>query len=538
MHRFLTCLLVVLLIAVADAEAGRYESHKAQFAKGPHMTAVGATFFGSEGIESFIAGGQVSSGDVVAIGNAWGPQFPDDVKPRVLGSGRHAGQEQVRKDRKGHVRIQQTGDMAGMIVCFDSELQKVKQVIRLDWGVGRFDDGAVTYDGKQIYVAGTAGRSFDTIKRSGVKVAGTVREGDGFFMKLDSNGKVLGVVMINAGDLNGTPRKLIVDRKDNAYIELVGEELLYMCQVEPGGRVTKLHEKKGDRKGFGRVGYRAVDPHDGGVLFGGDRNTNTGREPWRQPYLYKYDEKGEKVWSLWEWNSRLVGSDKYRLVSDSAARCASYAPNGDLLVGGWSDGGNSVFHRQPKDLDSATGKPATGMSTWGMKNANSIAWVMRIDNKTLKMKAWTYWVCYIPEGFAGGKGNWPNFASIEKISFLPGESITICGGAATGLVPTPNAFRHRPKGDPGKYGGKYVAVFRPDLSNVTFSSYLPGYVDVNIGPSRDGVVIVGQTEKDDGTAKPVSPPIHPRAAQKTFGGAYDAHIVLMKNPAMRFSSAD
>jgi len=54
MHRFLTCLLVVLLIAVADAEAGRYESHKAQFAKGPHMTAVGATFFCSVSVSAFL----------------------------------------------------------------------------------------------------------------------------------------------------------------------------------------------------------------------------------------------------------------------------------------------------------------------------------------------------------------------------------------------------------------------------------------------------------------------------------------------------
>jgi hypothetical protein len=52
-----------------------------------------ATFFGSESPESFVDVVEISDGSVVAVGNAYGPAFPNSPKPVVLGEGAHTGAE-------------------------------------------------------------------------------------------------------------------------------------------------------------------------------------------------------------------------------------------------------------------------------------------------------------------------------------------------------------------------------------------------------------------------------------------------------------
>ena len=38
--------------------------------------------------------------------------------------------------------------------------------------------------------------------------------------------------------------------------------------------------------------WLAVSPKDGSLYWGGDRNTSTGREPYRQPFLHCFDGDG------------------------------------------------------------------------------------------------------------------------------------------------------------------------------------------------------------------------------------------------------
>jgi hypothetical protein len=277
---------------------------------------------------------------------------------------------------------------------------------------------------------------------------------------------------------------------------------------------------------------------EGNFYYGGDRNTNTGKEPWRQPFLYKYSPAGEKLWTMWEYPSRNLRDGKGNeegMVSDSSIKGMTQFPNGDFLFIGWSDGGNSLFTRQPTAVPEPAPKPLSPFTTWGMKNANSLSYIMRVDPQTKEQLAWSYWMAYVPESFGSPKYRGaPNGTSIKDITFLPKDHIGFTGGSATGLISTPNAF-YKHSG-PDKYGGPYAAIWNANFSNLVFSSYLPGYKSArkqpaaHIAPTRYGMVVCGMTARDDGKDKPTPPPSTGNAPQKEFGGNLDGHIFLLKVP--------
>lgn len=529
----LAAVAATCLACASRAYAGRYEQLTKKFAQGPHMTLVGATFYGAGGDEGFVAAGELHDGRIAAVGNAWGPKFPVQPHAEVLGKGKHTGgrgsiEQTYRKRKQTLTRVvinHASPDQAGFVVWYDADFTGVRRVVRLDWGVGRFSSAAVTPDGKSIYILGVAGPAFSTLKGA----CEMIGSGDGaFVMKMSADGKPQWASTVGT---SGTPDRVWIAKDGGCYFQTVAKGMYTLVKTSATGASSVLMS----RKGHAKTNFKGVDPSDGGIIFGGDRNTNTGREPWRQPYLYKYDAKGEKLWALWEWSSKGLRdgvSPGQGLVSDSSITCVAFGPNGDMVCGGWSDGGNSVFTRQPKDLAKPVPRGPMGIETWGAKGASSNGWILRVRMKDFVQVGGTKWSGFIPAGFDGGKGNWPNSATVDRVMFLANEDIAISGRAATGLMSTPNAFFIRPKSYQGKYGGQYAAAFRKDLSNATFCSYLPGYASSNIAATKAGLLVVGQTRKDDGhEGLNIKPPVSKSAAQKTFGGGdYDAHMILLKFP--------
>ncbi len=531
---------VAMLLAASDLHAGRYESMTEWAATGPKMQVQAATYFGAAGIEEFVAAGQLKDGTIVAFGNTWGPQFATSPRPTVLGRDNHRGHNPVTKDRKGRESFSRANpDVAGMFVFYSADLQKVARIVRLGYGIASFETGAVAPDGGLVVsghctdaIQGLAtggsvpvqrhkatGKATGPYKWNGVDVSG-----DCFVAKFSADGSRIQWLCLLEG-YRTSPAQIWFDDKGNTYFEAHG-----MTRVDPNGAaMTKITEKGSG----GKVGVRSVDPETGTYYFGGDRNTRTGREPWRQPFLYCMSPEGQKQWTLWEWNSRLVGTDKYRLVSDSAIRVGTIDRNGDLLFGGWSDGGNSVFTRNSLDLDKPAPKQANGFTCWGMRNANSLGWIMRVDPKTRQVKSWCNFVCYIPQDFAVPKYRGaPNGLHMDQMEVLADGSLAVCGGAATGLIQTPNAFYDHPH-DGRKYGGEYVAVFAPDLAHMHFSSYLPGYETASIAPTKAGLVVVGRTKGDDGRENPAHASPAVKAVQPKLQGKRDGHIILLSLPADR-----
>jgi hypothetical protein len=539
-----------LLIAVTTAHAGRFEGLTARFSKGEKMTPVAATFFGGTGAEEFVDVGQLPDGTIVAFGNSSGPDFPAVPKPVVLGTGKHRGLP-ATTDRG---IAEQNPDLAGMIVFYDSKLSRVLKTVRFDWGVASFSLGAVSEDGQALFVAGRCTEAFRALAKSAKSFhiepfvappppdpkarrapkppavgpytyQGVTCPGDVFVARFSPAGDKLDWVWVFEG-LQQPPEKMWTDKEGALYFDVRG-----LRRITADGQKAELVNA---RSSSGTAKWLAVDPQDGGLLFGGDRNTHTGHQPYRQPYLYKFDAKGEKLWTLWEPNPKecACGGTGNGLCSDSSARGVVIGPTGDIVVMGWSDGGNSVFTRQPTNWREGAGKSALGMEAWGMKGASSLAYLMVIDPRTFQQKAWTLWLAYLPDNFAtpSSRGA-PNGANILRICGLVDGSVGFTGGTATGLIQTPNAF-YKPPTDGRKYGGTYLAVMTEKMDDLLFSSCLPGCEEVSLAHTKRGVVAASRS-RGQNTDDPPAPSPTLNALQPKCQGEFDGHILLLDLPESR-----
>ena len=528
---------------VGMKSGGRHGEFSKKVAVGPHMKLSAATYFGSPGYEELVEVGSLPDGAIVAFGNAAGPQFPPGPAPAVLGSGRHTGQPAMTTDNRGREHLNPNNpDLAGLIAFFDEELSALKQVVRFDWGVASIRAGMVTGDGQALVVAGRCGPQFGSFARQAGKVqrlpyqapdpaAGGKRSrpaadpsapADVYVARFSASGRPEWVWVLEK--LNTPPEDFFTDKAGAIYFDVRG-----LRKLTSDGRELKLlssRSQDGPRRWLG------VDPEDGSAYYGGDRNLPTGREPYRNPFLDKVGPDGKTVWTLWNFPSREIGGNDCRLVSDSSPRSVVFAPDGTMFVGGWSDGGNSVFPRQPTDWRKPAKGMGMGMSTWGMRGANSLCHIMRIDPRKKETEAHMWWTGYLPTWFAEEKARGaPNGLSVRTMKVLASNALAIAGGAGTGLVQTPGCFWQDPvTGD--KYGGEYVAVFRPDLTNLLFSSYLPGCSAASLSGCRKGLVIASTSNGKDGTQdRPTATPVL-NAIQKEFQGGTDGHILLLAMPPM------
>jgi hypothetical protein len=535
-------LLPVVIAALLSAAAqdkpanGRYEKFTEKAAQGPKMTPIAATYFGGEGLEEFVAARTLPDGTIVAFGNAWGPAFPGT--PKVIGKGAHRGLKAVVTDAKGKSSYPpENPDIAGMVVFYGADLQSLAGVLRFDWGVASLSAGAVTDDGKGLIVAGRATPAFRAVsskihlrpapeaKDAGpYEYEGSPVSGDVYVARLSREGAVDWAWVFEGS--RQPPSELWVDHAGNVYADVRGLTRIKADGAEAVvvGTATSGRTSK----------YLAVDPADGSFYYGGDRNTNTGKEPWRQPFLYRYDAKGEKVWALWEWAPKSlrdgVTPGVQGEVSDSSPRALDLGPDGELWVGGWSDGGNSLFLKQPTDATQKVPPAAFGMECSGMKGANSLAHLLRIRPAMKQADLHAWWLAYFPSNFDDArKRNSPNGARIRQVKALAGGAgVAIAGSAASVLVQTPGAFYTYP-GDGRGYGGDCVVVFDRDCSSLLYSSYLPGCENASIWPTAKGLVVVSRSRGSDGAKEPTASPLL-KALQGEKKGELDAHIVLLGLP--------
>ncbi|MCX5684204.1 MAG: hypothetical protein NT049_11030 [Planctomycetota bacterium] len=532
-----------VLWACGQASAGRFEDFTKKAVAGKGLKTLAATYFGGPGAEEFVAAGGQADGTVVAFGNAWGPAFPQTPVPVVLGKGKRCDVPDFTTDAKGKVSYDRANpNVAGMIVRYSPDLRKIVGVMRFDWGVASIEAGLVVPDG--LLIAGRCSEALPAAAGAAVlgKIPAPTEEpstdkkkegrfgptayqgapvsGDVYVAKLSPDaGRIVWVHILQGHRM--PPARLLPTK---------GGAILFECNgirsVSADGKsmaTLTQNISEGDR-----VKLLAANPQDGAFLHGGDRNTRTNKEPWRQPFLNLFAADGQKQWTVWNWDSKSVGSDQKKLESDSACRAAAWAANGDIIVGGWSDGGNSVFTREIKDVDAPLpkGLPGYGMTCWGMRGANSIAYLMRFDPKTFQMRAWTLWVAYVPQDPTDPKkGGNPNFAKISRLEVLPDGSIFWFGQAATGLVETPQAWFSYADG--ARMGGSYVAVFSGDFTNLIFSSYVPTCEVQGIGQAKGGLLVAGRAgaKAEGGQGAPVE-----SAVQKDHGGALDAHLILLESP--------
>jgi AraC-like DNA-binding protein len=218
----------------------------------------------------------------------------------------------------------------------------------------------------------------------------------------------------------------------------------------------------------------AVSPIDGTIMRGGERNTGTGREPWRCPILKVLEPDGTLRYQLYEWPSRYVGMDFSRQVSDTAVRGVAFDHEGNLLVKLWSDGGNSVALSQPTDIRRGPPNSGLGLNAAGA-HATSFTYLVKLEPKNYQILGWTMWTSKY-KGRANGAG-------VDALSYSEDGSVLFAGGTAWGMIQTTNKLAN------GEPAGDFIAVMTPDMTGMRFCSAVPGLGAAHLGNDRDRIAI-------------------------------------------------
>jgi len=489
----------------------RYALWHAEAAKGPHMKVVAATFFGGKGYEEFLAAGELADGTLVAIGNAWGPEFPGTPPVDVLGKGAHQGTKPDREE-KGRLIPVDSPDRAGFWVLYEAGVKRAKKAIRFDWGVAQISAGRVAADGRSLVLAGRAGTAFRALANNAL-IRKDVSGGgpDVYVAKFDAVTGAIQWAYLWEG-AGKAPADLWLDKAGSVYFDLNG-----LRRIGADGQELALVNTRAGK-------WLGVDPEDGSPYYGGDRNTHTRREPWRQPYLYKYNPAGERVWKLWEFDPKDVGSDHAGLESDSSVRGVDTLSHGNLIVAGWSDGGNSVFWRQATDWKRNC--PISGfLWPWYPSGANSFGHLTVVNPKTLVTERHAWWVAVLPS--TNAKANRIKTARIHRVTALTGDAVAFTGAASIGLIQTPNAF-WKPSGTNYNYGAETLGVWDKEFKSLMFSSYLPGCENVRVFPAKKGLLCVSRSIGSDNRERPTPSPS--QGALQPFGGATDGHLLYLELP--------
>lgn len=517
-----TVALLAAAAAALSAADTRYEALGKRYGSVKDYTLAAATYLGGDGVDECVAAAVLPDGRIAVIGNSWGPQVPDLAQAQVLGRGAHSGAPALVKDKKGRESLDlRSPDRSGFVAVLAKDGRTLVRAARCDWGVAAFTAALALPDGTLV-VGGRAGPKAASLAGAKLRVTG---DGGALLLAFAADGKPTWAVRSGAAAATVTR---LWKTKDAVFAAVEGGGRQQLLRLPFGGGTPSEVVSRG-ADANGTECFLTVLA-DGTALYGGDRNTHTGKEPWRQPFLYAFDAKGAKAWTLWEWASkdlRKDGHPSYGLVSDSAPRAVDWdAERGEMVVAGWSDGGNSVFGRQPADVAAKAAQSDSGFTTYGMKGANSLAWIMRIDLKSKQQHTFTHLVGYCPGDFEDPRHRGaPNFASVEQLQVASNGDVIVAGSAASGLIQTAGAFWTYPR-DGKKHGGRQVSVFNRELTRLRFASYLPGYDEVAIATGPDVLVIVGRAAKDDGRDKPTAPPLS-QPLRKTCGGRFDGHVIVL-----------
>jgi hypothetical protein len=510
----LTLLFVVaLVIAQKETRFHRY-MRKVKGSQGAWQI-VRATFWGGTSAEVFSDVVFLPDGRLVVAGNGWGPNLPPVTPTFVIGDDQWS-EAPLYRDIKRKTLNDAHPSRAGFLLWLAPDASRSLRLVRFGWGsavIGWLHVGA---DGS-LYVSGRCAPNFiQWLSANRVPIVQIPTPNDA--PRTETKGFLYLARFSQEGQLDTV---LVTTEQAGADERRVGREICLRCfSIAPKEVILLAY-----RRLYRWQGNRAteVSKVPDGVLLGldvrrrlafvgGDRSTHTGREPWRQPFLYAINiDNGQIIWRLWGWDSKEVGSERYRLVSDSSIRLLTVTPEGDLVVVGWSDGGNSVFAREPTDLDKPI-KYGFIDSLWGAR-VGSFIWLMRLNGETRQFQSGTIWCAFL---IAQDR---PNSVGVDSLALVR-EQAAITGVSAFGLITTPDAWV---KLDPDTdyIGGPYVAIFSPDFQDLLFCSPLPGlHGPIRCAAFDNRLAIVGHSLGED-SKTPIKD-----ALQPSISGEADGYLLL------------
>jgi len=130
------------------------------------------------------------------------------------------------------------------------------------------------------------------------------------------------------------------------HVEIVGAAM----DAQKINRHYPAFDWKLPHLGQARVLRMRVDAKRNRIAVGGWVPSQTSNEPWWSPFLHVYDTDGRKQWSVYTPDPMSGKGDRMNgLVSDAAIRAVNFDDEGNVLLSGIGDGGNSILRRDPRD---------------------------------------------------------------------------------------------------------------------------------------------------------------------------------------------
>lgn len=482
------------------SKAGRGDEGRVQVAA--------ATFFGGEDAEAFDAGAFMSDGTIVLVASAASLDHLGFTPIRVLG--KDSGMEEIP------VRYRRTPVM----IRYSADLSRILDVVRLPWGAGKAY-GVFFGEDDALFLAMLPGPSFkeyaktlDNVKKAGDPMGGRMTS---FLLRIDSEWK--GVDW--AVEFENVKAGMVPYLKEHVLAQY-GETGLQVDMktgaTQPGPVVKRVG---------GGTRASVVHPETGEFFFGGENHSATGLEPWRSPWLRKFGSDGEIDWTAYNWTGPIVGTTDFRLVSDSAVVDLNIGGDGNLLITGWSDGGNSVFTRQPYDLRKGVPQGGWCSSIWGAR-VLSVPYLIRMDAQTMDVYGMTRYNSYLPTD------DRPNSIKINAVTTTEKGDVAVFGSSAFGFVETQDAWvtpwivEHRTDEFARAKGGNFLTLFRPDLRSARLATILPGMTKVKLATRGDYLLVYGEAKASTESYGRTFETIVKDAVQSDYGGgASDAYVMLV-----------
>jgi hypothetical protein len=213
----------------------------------------------------------------------------------------------------------------------------------------------------------------------------------------------------------------------------------------------------------------------------------TSNEPWWVPFLFKLNPNGDVAWRAYSFDPMSGKGDRVSGdVADSVVRNVALTEEGDVLLAGLADGGNTVLRKNPLNYDLApqaplkgeTGRPARG---GGGERYKGFTWRM---TDRLESKGGVYFGAAV-RGMGGARPAWA-----VDLCALPGKRV-LCLGRHNYEYPTSaNAWvtdNTTPGGFLRLFDENYKDLFLTNLPDVTpYSLAVQGARVAVVGLARSG----------------------------------------------------
>ncbi len=485
---------------VQYSNAGRGDEGRVQVAA--------ATFFGGGGEERFDAGAFMNDGSIVMVATMGNLDFLTGIRPRVIG--RDQGVDEIPRNYR----------RTPVIVRYSPDLRRILEVVRLPWGAGVASSIFFGED-DALFMTLQPGPAFpqffEGLRNKHTSGLATGRSPHTFLLRISPDrSRIDWAIKFQNVVITLTP-----------YIE---EQLL----VRYGPHSNIVDPVRGSLRdgpvvqGLGGTTHdRVVHPRTGAFYLGGEYHSGTGLEPWRNPWLRKYNPDGTIAWTAYDWTGPVVGVENLRLVSDSVVFGVQVGADGNLVLRGWSDGGNSVFTRQPYDLRKGVPMGGWCASIWGA-GVLSVPYLIRMDAETQEVYGVTRYNSYLPTR------NEPNSISIRDFTTTGNGDVVVVGGSAFAFVETWDAWiepwikQYRTNEFASAKGGTFLTVFAPDMRSARLATILPGVRNPNLIAHGQWVLLYGAATERYSSYGHSFDTITKNAVQPEFGGgSQDAYVMLI-----------